>query len=242
MTLGLHQERTRRRRKRRWTLVKWLIGLGAIAAAGLVAYETGSTQARLDTAGLQTRIDELTLAAEQLDAEKAELRAALALAEDRLAEAQARYENEAPTGVLADLLTLVRRKLEEGVDQGRLAFVIEAARNERDCDAVPVEKRFLVATPLSSGGNDSVSFAEGLITVTASGASALNASGKPEAWFDPARDVTLRLTALGGGVEETSGVLPLSVTMVAGDREYRFGASAGPQGFVRIVADSCRYP
>src|SRR5690606_40780231 len=91
---------------------------------------------------------------------------------------------------IGHLLKQAKQRLEEGVELSRLSFVISAVERERDCRGEPVTRRFLVRTPLHRGGNDAASFADGLFTVTASGPTAVNADGNPEAWFDPS--ATLR--------------------------------------------------
>jgi len=147
-----------------------------------------------------------------------------------------------PTGRVATLLNNLREKLDAGVDQDRLAFLIASAANPRTCDEQPVTKRFLVRTPLYQGANDSVSFADGAIVVTAEGVAATDAQGRVEAWFDPAKPVTLHLTRIGGDTVDKTGMLPLHVSLVAGQSEYRFAAVEGPQGFVQISGDRCDYP
>jgi hypothetical protein len=106
-----------------------------------------------------------------------------------------------------------------------------------------VTKRFVVRTPISRGANDSVSFAKNAITITALGDSARNQEGKVEAWFDPARAVTLRLVQLGGKTTVRKGKLPIHTSVVVKDREYLYSVVEGTQrGFVEITGDRCDYP
>ena len=74
-----------------------------------------------------------------------------------------------------------------------------AARNERECVEAPATRRFVVQTPIYDGPNDSVSFAENTITVTAQGRSATDEAGNPEAWFDPVHPMGIIPSAAGGG-------------------------------------------
>lgn len=242
MSLGLHESRTRRRRKARWAVLKWVLALGLIVGAGIYAYDTGSEIAKTQITDLQREIDALTQRITTLESENARLRADQIVAQQRLEEAKARYAQDVPTGPLATLLGQLREKLDAGVEQDRLAFLIASAANPRTCDEQPVTKRFLVRTPLYQGANDSVSFAEGAIVVTAEGEAATDAQGRIEAWFDPAKPVTLHLTRIGGDTVNKTGMLPLHVSLVAGQSEYRFAAVEGPQGFVQISGDRCDYP
>jgi len=242
MSLGLHESRTRRRRKARWTALKWVLALGLIVGSGIYAYDTGSEIAKAQITDLQREIDALTQRITTLESENARLRADQIVAQQRLEEAKTRYAQDVPTGRVATLLNNLREKLDAGVDQDRLAFLIASAANPRTCDEQPVTKRFLVRTPLYQGANDSVSFADGAIVVTAEGVAATDAQGRVEAWFDPAKPVTLHLTRIGGDTVDKTGMLPLHVSLVAGQSEYRFAAVEGPQGFVQISGDRCDYP
>ena len=243
MTLGLHDTRLRHRRRVRWVIAKWVIGLSGLVGAGIFAYETGSTLAERRVVVRDEKIFELTEQNEDLRRQATELKASLILEKKRLSDAQNRYQSDVPTGQVAALLGRVREKLEAGVDPDRLDFVIKAAQNPRQCDEQPATKRFLVQTPLYKGANNSVSFADNTITITATGELAKDSSGRIEAWFDPALPLTLRLTRIGGKTVEATGKLPLHASLIVGDAEYRYSAVAGAQrGFVQVTGDHCRYP
>jgi hypothetical protein len=242
MTLGLRDERTRRRRRFRLAVLKWLVGLGVIAGAGIYAYDQAKELAEQDL--LQLKDEKLAL---QQDLDKLQ-RAFEALQQnnarksEQIADWQQRYQQDVPSGDLADLLARMQQRLADGVSPERLAFVINAAQVQTACDNTPTTKRFLVKTPLYSGANDSVGFVDNTITVTASGESATSETGAPEAWYDPARPVTIVFTGLGGEQSQAQGVLPLHHSVVRGANEYRFTAVAGAQGFLNVTGDRCDYP
>lgn len=242
MTLGLHDRRARRRRQVWLGAMKWGLVLSALFAAGAYAYQTGLTLARRDVVRAEARIQELTDIAASLQTENDELRRSLAAARTEEAAWRQRYHQEVPTGEMQDLFARLRAKLEDGVSIERLRLVIDAARDARNCEPDPVSRRFIVTTPIYRGPNDSVTFANGRVTVTAMGASARNADGAPEGWFDPAEPVTMRITIIGGESAEATGVVPLHHSVIAGDWEHRFTAVAGPQGFLVVTADRCAYP
>jgi cell division protein FtsB len=242
MSLGLHESRTRRRRRARWAVAKWVIALGLIVGAGVYAYDRGNEIARSQVTDLEREIAVLNQRISDLETENARLRADQIVARQRLEEAKALYARDVPRGQLAALLGQLREKLDAGVDRERLEFLIASAANPRNCDEQPVTKRFLVRTPLYQGANDLVSFADGAITVTATGEAATDADGRVEAWFDPAKPITLQLTRIGGEAVQETGKLPLHASLVAGGNEYRFTAVEGPQGFVQVTGDRCDYP
>ena len=242
MTLGLYEDRARRRRQRRWVTVKWLLAVGGLGAAAVFAYESGRSLAQRDVDALSQRIAELEAGLQQAETDMSAAQASQSEAERSLSEAQQRYQQDVPTGELAELFALLRQKRAEGVTPERLGFLLEAASNDRACDDQATQKRFVLRTPLYAGGNDSVGFYEGLITVTGEGPSATDAAGKAEAWFDPSESVTLRFVELGGKETVVEGVLPLTKSIVIGAREYRFSAAVGDRGFVQVSSDSCSFP
>ncbi|MEX0814965.1 MAG: hypothetical protein WD014_04750 [Dongiaceae bacterium] len=242
MTLGLYEGRVRRRRRIRVAVAEGLVALSLIVAAGLVAYQSGSTLAGREEARLRQEAARLTEENAALQRRNAELQSAAAAAAAEAGTWRQRYEREAATGDVKALLDLAQRKLAAGVEPARLAFVIEAAQNDAACDETPVTKRFIVKTALSGGANDAVGFADNAITVTAEGRAATDAAGKPEAWFDPAQPVTLRFARLGGGVSEVSGALPLHHSLAIAGAEYRFTVVAGARGFAAVTGDRCRFP
>jgi len=243
MTLGLYEERARRRQRFRWNTVKWIIGLGLIGGAGVFAYESGSVLAQRELDALSLRLKEYEASVDGLQQENAQLRYSLEQAQARLGDQQARYKRDVPQGRIAELLGLAQDKLDSGVTVERLAFLIGAASNQRDCDRAPENKRFIVKTPLYSGANDWVGFADSTITVTAVGQSAINSEGKAESWFDPGQEITVSFTHIGGKTTRKIGILPLQHAFVVGEREHRFQMLAGEQrGFVVVAADSCAFP
>ncbi len=242
MSMGLHESRWRRRRTIRWKVVKAVFVLGLLLAAGLFAYETGSIAALQPVNRLEKQVAELSRTLTALQETNTELTAAAEAARNREAEWQQRYQAEVPTGHSKDLFELIRNRMADGVEAKRLAFVIEATGNLRSCDSNPMTKRFLVQTPLYQGANDSVSFGGETITITARGPNATNPEGNAEAWFDPAKPLTVRFTQIGGGATEKTGKLPMHHSVVVRDSEYRFAIQRGPQGFVKVTGERCKFP
>lgn len=235
MTLGLYETRLRRGRRFRWAVVRWVLAVAAVVGAGAFAYEIGSSREQHLLTDLHAQIDDLSVQLSALRQQNTDLQAGVMVVEEHLRDAKM----EIPSGPVADLLDRVREKLDAGVEIQRLQFLINAAANTPRCSEQPVSKRFMVQTLLFAGANDSVAFADGTITVTARGESVVNAEGKAEAWFDAAKPIELILTMIGGRVIEVSGKLPLHTSVIVGDREHRFTAAAGPQGFVQITAKRC---
>ncbi len=242
MSLGFREDQKRRRRRMRWTLFKWTVALCLIAAAGVWAYREGSRLARSEVGDLEGEIASLRSGLADLERQNAEQRLAI---EAQRAEAERwrqRYEREVPTGERKELVDLVHARLAAGVSLERLRFVIDAAQDKDDCIADPVTKRFLVRTPLYSGPDDTVRFAGGALLVTGHGVSARDSLGNPEAWFNPAEPVTVRLGHISGKTSEVAGQLPLQHSMVVDDREHRFNFTRGARGFVEVTSQECRYP
>lgn len=243
MSLGLHENRQRRRRRFWWGVSKWVLALVLVLAAGAYSYRFGAQLAEREVVQRDERIVQLEQELAGLQEQSAGLASELAQAREAIGAWQARYEREVPTGFVREMMTLVQQKLEAGADEDRLAFLVAAADKPRSCDGQPETKRFIVTTELQTGGaNDAVSFGDRAITVTAVGAAARNASGNLEAWYDPQKTVSVSFTALGGKTVTAEGALPLHHSVVAGNSEYRFTALPGARGFITVTADRCDYP
>jgi hypothetical protein len=242
MSLGLHERRAKRRRKFWWGVFKWLLAFAVIGALGVKAYYTGSDIAQRDLVAEQEKTSKLTGELAALNEKVADMKAQLDSANLSASDWQKKYEVDVPTGALKELLDLASGKLEGGVGMERLNFLIRSAQNERSCDNAPSTKRFFVGTELYSGANDSVSFANSSITITAKGVSAKDSAGNVEAWYDSAQPIDVNFTIIGGKTFEQSGKLPLHHSVVVKDSEYRFSLTEGPRGFVIISGDRCDYP
>ena len=244
MPIATYGERQRQRRWRRLgtNLIVAVLAVVVIFALGRYAYNTGTDLARSDVVRLEQEIIALSDRQREMETENNELHGELAAEKMRVQDLRQLYERDVPTGAIKQLLKLSRQKLAEGVDIERLAFVVGAAENTRDCKGQPATRRFLVQTPIYQGANDSVNFAANTITVTASGISATDDAGNPEAWFDPALPITVQFAELGGGQSDVQGILPLHHSLVINDREHKFSIVAGARGFANVTGDECRYP
>jgi hypothetical protein len=243
MSSGLRAGRRSRKHRLRRTVAKWVIALSLIAAAGLYAYRTGSRLSEMKIDALRGQIEALSATVNELQAVNAEHQRAIANERALADQWRRKYQQEIPTGANRQLYDVILRKLADGVSSERLEFVISAAQERHACEPQPTSKRFLVTTPLQRGGNNTaVTFGRGEITMTASGAAGADANGNPEAWFDPAQPVTVRLVPLTGEPTEAEGLLPLYPSVVVGDAAYHFSVIAGPRGFVETSGEKCKYP
>ena len=243
MSFSIRQSRALDRRRRRLRFLKWILVIGVLCGLGLAAYESGSTLARRDVTRLEERVAALQDEVEQLKQQNSRLAGDAGAARLSERELQRRYDADVPTGEAKLLLEQVQKRLADGVTADRLGFMIDAATDTPACDGAPVTKRFIVRTPLTRGANDVAGFADRAITVSASGASTINQSGAPEAWYDPSQPVAIEFTLLGGKTLSVDGVLPLHKSVVHNGSEYRFVAVAGERrGFLEVTADRCAFP
>ncbi len=229
-------------RARRWTLAKRLLLLAALLTVGVFAYETGATRTQHRISRMEERLAAQDAAIARLEAEKAALDRRRLAAVQNEAAFRARYDRDIPTGARKALLDMLVERMEAGLDEARIAFLLREADPEPVCDPEPVTRRFVLATPLHDGANASVQFADGAITVTGEGAAELTEAGLPQAWYDPGAPVTLRFTAIGGDATQAEGKLPLDHSLRFAGNEYRFAARAGPRSFVHITALRCDFP
>lgn len=159
----------------------------------------------------------------------------------RYQQLEAKYQQEVPQNEFKNLTDLVRKQLNAGIKPERLAFVIDAARPPKNCTE-PSVKRFVVKTPVYNGPHGTVSFGNGVVTVTAEGEAATNANGSPEAWYDPGKPAKVVFIEIGGKRTVKEGLLPVQHSLVIGNKEYRFTVAAGERSFISVTSDSCDYP
>jgi hypothetical protein len=245
MAFGFHEQKLRARRRGRiaLTAAKWLAVVAVFALGAYLAHVAGIHLADAQSGGLRDRVEDLTVRLDAAERERERLARELATASARAEELRKRYESDVPSGAISDLLRALRERLAAGVKPERLAAVVALADNARRCDDKPVAKRFLVRTGPQRVANDGAAFADRQILVSAFGASALDAGGRAETWFDPSKPVTVTFARLGGGETTATGVLPLQHSVVLKDVEYRFLVTAGEgRSFATATADACAYP
>jgi hypothetical protein len=242
MSLGRY-EPDRSRRSPMARILRLTAAVAVLAGIGLFAFQLGIEDERTRQGRLADEVARLQEADQQLTQANAGLRRELQTAQTRLGELQTALGGAPKLSESAQLLLpVLERKLADGVDPKRLAEVVAAADKPRECDA-PESKRFLVRTARGTDGpNYSVSFANGLVTVSGQGAPAKNAEGRLESWFDPAEPVTIRFTQIGGRSAEAAGTLPLHQTLAIGQAEHRFSVMASSRGFVQVTSERCKLP
>lgn len=232
----------RRYRRRVWGgLVRFVIFVGVVVAAAMTAYEFGAEDIEGQRRLHQEQLLEFEQARSAAEQEAANLRVEVEKARLAVEEWERRYEADVPTGDRLELLGLVSERLAAGVDPERLAFLIKAAEDKRDCEEVET-KRFLVRTPLYDGANTSVTFANEAVAVTGSGESETTDAGLPQAWYDPEKPVSLVFTRIDGQTTEISGTLPLQQSVVHDGVEHHFLVRPGARGFAQVAAERCAYP
>lgn len=244
MSLGSADRQARARRQLLWGVVKWTVALVLVGLAAAWAYQTGTELAQIDLNRLNKEVAELTTQIATLQTENAGLKAAANQAREQVRQAEQRSQAAAPTGDAKVLLDLATQRLNEGVDMARLTFLLDAAANPRVCDPEPESKRFIVKTPIGKAGKEAAAaFAERRITVTADGASVVDANGKKESWYDPQQPITVHFTLLDGTASDATGALPLQHQLVLGDSEYRFSLIADEKkSYAVITAERCNFP
>lgn len=232
----------RRYRQRFWGgLIRLVVFVGVVAGTALVSYQFGIEDLESQVRGYRQEIHALETRQERLQQENADIRLAVERAKLAIEDWERRYASDVPAGDRRAMLDLLTDRLTTGVDPERLAFLIQSAENQRDCE--PVEtKRFLIKTPIYDGANTSVSFAGEAVALTGSGESELTADGLPQAWYDPRKPVSITLTRIDGETREITGLLPLQQSIVHAGVEHHFLLRPGARGFVQVAAERCAYP
>lgn len=232
----------RRQQQFWWTVAKWTIAFTVIIAAGWYAYHVGDIAARSDVLKLSTDLKEVSERLTKAENENAKIRGLLAASRRKIGDWEQRYNSDVPKGEMKAFLDLINSRLQSGLPADRLRFVLDNVSVDRECDGDPETRRFIAATPLHRGGNDTARFAEKRVTVTAKGESSLNASGNAEAWFDPGQEVTVTFTDISGKTSTAKGLLPINHAMIVGNVAHMFTLAAGQRAFIEATHVTCAYP
>ncbi|WP_169567072.1 hypothetical protein [Sneathiella limimaris] len=242
MNYGLGLSEKKKARDRRNKFFKFVFYICLLGGAGAYGYFEGQAEADRRVANSQ---DQVNILAQENTNLNEKIRSAMDKQSAALAEARGwrdKYETEIPKGPTLEILQLVQSRLNDGMDPTRLINLITLAQNESNCDETAEQKRFIVNTPIYSSPDNSISLGDGSVTVSGEGQPTLNTEGKPEAWYDPEKPVTISFTQLGGKAEKVSGTLPIHKSLVFGANEYRFSISKGRQSFAAISVIRCDFP
>lgn len=237
-----------RRRQQRlrtffWNLAKTLLLLLLLVIVSYAAFEAGS--AKNSESVLRMR-SELASAED----EKLELIAAKETAEERvrrmastLGQLENDFQEQVPDGELANLLDVIRTRLNDGMETERLQFLLEAAALERSCDRSTETQPLLVRTPLSTALDNTVGFANNRVVLSAEGQPMRDESGVAMGFFDPDKPIAIRFLMISGEIERVSDRLPLTHSVVVDDDEYQFQVLVDSRrGYLSVTVRRCDYP
>lgn len=238
MTLGLGEER--RRRQSRGRTIRGIVLFGLFVAVLAFSYYLGAQQSAGEIEALNARIFELTDTNERLAKTKGEVEAALTQARGNYQQLETRYNREVPKGPALELQRMMSKKMEEGVTAPRIAAVVNLLQAKRVCEEGE-GRRFYAKVPLYQGGGTEVALGGGLLKVSGVGQPVITAQNAPEAFYDPAKPIQVKLIA-GDGTKDAEGVLPFSDTVIGAGYEWRVKLARGARGFVNVSFDRCKFP
>ncbi len=240
-TLG--RRRQAQRRKFFWNVVRLAAALALLGFFAIAGYEAGRSEGDHLLAQRAADLEEAKARNLKLMEDLATIEDHAGRLESQLRSLRLDYAANVPPAEFKPLLDLLRARTRAGVARERLAFVIEQAGRERDCEATVETSRLVVRTPVTTVLDNAVSFADRRITVSGDGRPARDAAGEPLEWYDPAAPVTLRFLAITGELSRAAGRLPLVHSVILNDREWFFQATAAAEpSFIDITAQSCAYP
>jgi hypothetical protein len=237
----IHDSGGRYRRKageKRRKVITWVVIFAMIVGT---SYWLGGENVRSSEVAYKQQAIKLQEERAGLEETITSLRSEVQSTNVRYQQLEAQYKAETPQGEFKTLTDIVKKRLDAGIKPERLAFLIDAARPPKNCSEASV-KRFVVKTPVYNGPHGSVSFGNGVVSVTGEGAAAVGATGQKEAWYDPGKPVKIIFTEIGGKQTVKESLLPIQYSVVVGTKEYRFTVAAGERSFISVTSDSCDYP
>jgi hypothetical protein len=213
-------------------LGKWLLILGIFAAIGYAAHQAGTRLARLDVDRLTRELQALERQRAALEEERARLRTVIESARSMQRALQQRYDAEVPRGALAEVVAGARERLAAGVDAARLQRALADAQDLRRCDGPAISRRFRIGVGARPTEDDSTSFADGMIRVSAV---------VPAVTENMTRNAVVTFDGLGSGGERSVTGLPAEHAYVLDNRELRLRVSDSQvRGFASATLTTCR--
>lgn len=223
------RERARRRKALILRVGRWVTVIVALLGIGYSSYQGGLALADLKVVSLRTELEQVTRERDNARAARDNIQAVLAKANEQNASLQSRYDSDVPTGTIADLLKAVRDRIAEGISPDRIMDALRTVRAVTACDGRPVTRRFALRAGAQPAPDDTVSFADGLVS--------LYITPAPD---DPTRALTAHFTRPGGAPVTVSGPSPLRATLPLDNAELRFTiANSDLRGFVTATMNSC---
>ena len=227
------RRRRDRNRQNWWQAIKWLSIAGIFVAIGFAAHQTGTQLARADVERLSQRLLRSEANLRDLEQRNERLQSELNAARAAQAALQRRYDTEVPRGPVADLMAQLRGRMEAGLTTQRLAQVLDHAGAVERCGGPAVSRRFRIGIGPRGADDDTTTFAEGMIRVSAQA---------PVTAADPAQAAEVTIAGLGvaGGSRMRTG-MPLEELLVLGNSELRLSvAPSGVPGFATASLTTCR--
>ena len=228
----------KRAAKRMTSIIMFFLVFFAIFAAG---YWFGEFSSRRYIIVLKQEKEAAEEQYAQTQSEMTQMRSDVQTANMRLKQMQENYKEVLGDATMQELVEMVKKQLDEGIDSNRLRSVILSARPPQNCSK-PESRRFIISTPVYSGPDSKVTVKSGIVTVMGSGESVKNSKNQSEAWYDPGKKVRIKFVLSDGREEVKEGVLPLHHSVIIGSKEYRFTIAKGAQSFVKVTYDNCDYP
>jgi hypothetical protein len=198
-------------------------------AIGAWSYKTGSLLAQHEVSSLEGRQAETTARFEELQQKDLLVQSQLAQQRKATDALQQKYNADVPAGAIADIVALARQKIASGVPDSRLKETLRAAEVVKPCAGRVVTRRFAIGT--QAGKEDSVTFADGLIQVSALSTPTTDSTAKP---------VVVKFTRAGSGQDITASGLPVHQSIIIDNSELQFTVTASDvSGYVTAALTTC---
>ena len=231
-------DRYRRRSAER--MRRFLIAVCFLCFLSGLSFWLGQIFAHEDLSTLKREISRMELQHTEFEAALTQSSAEAQTAITRYKDLELAVSEVVSEGPMQDLLVVLKAQLDKGVHHERLLSVLKSTRPPENCSK-PKKERFVVSTPHYKGARSAVGLANGVIQVYAKGASAVDGSGDPQAWYDPSKPVEVSFE-VEGTVAKKSGALPVYHSIILEKKEYRISVEAGAQSFAQVRFDVCDFP
>ncbi len=194
-------------------------------------YKAGAEYSNKQVAGLEETVRDQAEKGITDRAKVDELQHMLQDRDTRITFLESDLQRIAPDDNTRKLMLLARRKLDAGVEIGRLQALIAASDRPMSCSE-PTTRRLVVATRRNGNRGTFVRFGDA-VTITA------NQEGNASAFY-PDKPVNAKFSVIGGEESAVQGTLPLQQSVLAAGRLFQLTLTPGEKGSVEVSGTRCQ--
>jgi hypothetical protein len=238
--MDYHQTTERYRKREFRSQVRWGIRILLAGAMLWIGWFFGNTQQSVLVSFNSQQLIDANQKNERLEQELASLNQSVAQEKERRVAAELLINEGGQKEEMQRLSNIIARYLSHGIEEDQIKQTLQTLSQPSRCRPVE-EKDIAVATPYFVGKESKTGLLDNAFHVFVEGVTEEQATEDQPWLFDPKEPVSLRVAFLGGE-KITSGVLPLSMNIIADTWLMKLDLiETSLQGYVNVRISKCSF-